>query len=72
MPWKIDELDKFLCLHLTRALIGVWQVTGPEGGGGAKGPLLISGTNSWVGKIQTEFERSHRVTPELVPLTSLT
>ena len=51
---------------------GVWQVTRPDGGGGTKGPLRISGTNSWIGKIQTAFERSHRVAPDLEPLTSLT
>ena len=51
---------------------GVWQVARPDGGGGKGLPLRISGTNSWIGKTQTAFERSHRVDPELVPLTSLT
>ena len=32
---------------------GVWQVTGPDGVVAQRAPLLISGTNSWIGKIQT-------------------
>ena len=47
---------------------GVWQLTGPDEGGPKGSPLRISGTNSWIGKIQTAFERSHRGAPDLVPM----
>ena len=35
-------------LHINPRPDGVWQVTGPDEGEGAKGPLRISGTNSWI------------------------
>ena len=58
---------------LTRALIGSGRIHVLMGGAKAPPPLLrISGTNGWIGKIQTVFERSHRAAPDLVLLTSLT
>ena len=35
---------------------GVWQVTRSDGGGAQRAPLRFSGTNIWVGKIQTALK----------------
>ena len=61
----------FFAGALTRALMGCGELQVLIGGA-QRAPLRFSGTNSWIGKIQTAFERSHRGAPDLVPLTSLT
>ena len=52
-----------LCTHINPRPAGVWIVTRPAGGGGAKGPPEISQTTGPISKFQTPFDSPVRELP---------